>query len=402
MAQRQFRSDDTSIWAEGWGDGSDNDLDITANTTDASIASRCSGAVANNANPYVATPAGNESSFTVGKPVKIRQMRGTGAAEAITWEYNVTLSIDTVNHRLYLKYPLTRDFNDNGGDNAAQIIQLKQYRSVTIRNGASWYPRAWDGNIGGDLPYLCLTATNIGTASQQGYVDCRNRGFRGGVNENGAGQQAMQGEGHYSGGTRSTASNGNGGGGAFESSGGPSGSTGGGGANANNGGNGTANGSGVGGSGGVAAGTADLRGAVLAGAGGGSAEYTGNNGAQGATAPADFSPCSKEFYVHNTNGAVYGDGSNSSTGNLGYGSGASAGFNFLLKCQRGDIGTNRVSANVGVGAGSGSTKGGDGSIGRGHTDYGQIFNGSINGVTINTRQDSILNDRAGGLLLATL
>ncbi len=315
---RQFRSDDTSKWKEGFGNGSDGNLIISSNTTDAPIDASCSGS--DGAFSLSATNA----AFVPGQCILIHQSRGTGVGN---WELNKILSYST--GTIVLKYPLQNAYTDSGASQA-QVIVLKQYLSVTVNSAITWSAKQWNGDTGGILAFLCKGTVNI-----IGNWSADNAGFLGGTSYNSTGGIQGQGEGTVGTGSNLKTANGNGGGGGRAEY-------------------GSQQWSGGGGGGGAAKGSSNV------------------NGGRGAGIL--FTACS-DFIV---SGFLYSRGGNG--GGLDgspTGSGGGAGGSILLKCQNATLGSSLVGLSGGTGGSSSyGTPGGNGSVGRIHLDYSKSYTGS--------------------------
>ena len=78
MAQRQFRSDDTSSWGDGFGNGSDGAETISSSEAYDGAKASCSGTAST-----TTLTLGAASTFANGDLVVIHQSAGTGVG---TWE----------------------------------------------------------------------------------------------------------------------------------------------------------------------------------------------------------------------------------------------------------------------------------------------------------------------------
>ena len=83
MAQRQFRSDDTTNWSYKMGNGSDGALTISSNTTFSANNESCSGTGG------ATTLTTSSTGFADGDLVLIHQSRGTGVGQ---WELSKVAS----------------------------------------------------------------------------------------------------------------------------------------------------------------------------------------------------------------------------------------------------------------------------------------------------------------------
>lgn len=359
---RQWRSDDTSPWIYGFGDGSDGDLTISSNTTEAPIDASCSGTSG------ASTLSATNASFAGGQLILIHQTRGTGAGN---WELNKIASYTS--GTITLEHTLENTYTDSGASQA-QVRVMRQYNNVTINSGVTWTAKAWDGNVGGILGFFAK-----GTVTVTGTIAGNGRGFRGGSAP--SFNNANQGEGTGGAGTLSTAANGNGGGGTSGS--GRGGAGGGHAVSGTTGGNG-------GNTGGSAVGDAELVSLNFGGAGAGSASSNSlSNGANGGGIVSIFA---NDLTI---TGAVNLSGANSTASNEASG-GAGAGGSCLLKCKTATLGTTKITS---TGQTPPSTawsggRGGASSVGRIHIDYSGSYTGSTN-PTLSSRLDPTI--KVGGL-----
>lgn len=374
MTQRQFRSDDTSLWNDRFGTGSDGALTISANTTDSTANTTITGT-----SGATAATFGSGTGFANGNLVLIHQSQGTGAG---SWELN-KISSGGGTTSVTLAYSLCNTYATG-----AQVYLLKQYSSVTINSGVTLTGAAWAGSTGGIVALLCN-----GTITVTGTITTSQKGFRGGNNWNGV-REGHQGEGtvgvgsnvYYQGGA-----NGNGGGAGSENAGSPSTSGGGGG-----GGNATAGANGTGsniGNGGNAVGLAGLTTLFFGGGG-------GQGGGQNATPGAGGNGGGIIILIGKTitvTGAVSTSGANGVRPGVTDGAGGGgAGGSVLLKGQTITLGTTLVTGTAGSGGtATGAGAGGNGSVGRIHADYSTSLSGTTS-PTIDTSLDSSLADPAGG------
>lgn len=388
----QFRSDDTVKWWLRFGNGSDGDYSSTGNATDAPVDSSCSG----NANST--SLSATNASFAADKPVLIHQTRGTGAGN---WELNQIQSYTS--GTITLKKALQNTYTDSGASQA-QVIQLKQYNNFTQNSGHTLTAKAWDGNVGGILAFLCNGTTTI-----TGNISANNTGFIGGAfsNYGSAGGNntatAFRGEGTSGdNNTRQATANGNGGGGG--PTGGDNGTGGGGGGNGQAG-TRVNNSDGRGGDGGNTAGNAELTQLSLGGGGGGGREKTNggdsgssSSGARGAGAVFIFS---NELVITGTITST-GLSASNATGNNNGGGGGGAGGSVLLKAKTATLGTNKITANGGTG-GAGvpnGGSGGNGGVGRIHLDYSGSYTGTTSPTLDSTLDPTIKGVSPNNMFLA--
>ncbi len=385
MAQRQFRSDDTDLWLDKFGSGSDGagsintSTDATANTS----ISATSGSTS--------ATAGSGTGFAAGNLILIHQSRNGGAG-AGNWELNKISSIGGGTNWT-LAYATVQAY-----DTTAQVYLLKQYSSWTVNASQTLTASDWDGTKGGILAVLCN-----GAVSGTGTIDLSSKGYLGGVGAGNVNTSGGTGEGTSGarsgagGGEDRRAANGNGGGGTngFNGSGYVGNTAAGGGG----GGNGAAGDAGMGGAqggvAGAAAGNAGLTVAVFGGGGGGcDTDNSAPNGGDGGglfiviAKTIDFSGMT----LISDNGGNGAQGSNNGYTNDPPKSGSGAGGSMLLKGQTINVGTAKLSA-VG-GTISGGASGGTGRI---HADYLTSISGTTT-PTIDSRQDTGLQDTTGAFL----
>lgn len=381
MGQLQFRSDDTIKWVEGFGDGSDGDLTISGNTTEAPIDASCTATAGNT------SISATNASFAIGQIIMIHKTRGSTTTAAGTWELNkiTNYSAGTIT----TKYALQNAYQDSGADQS-QVRVLKQYNNVTVNNGVTYTAKAWGGDVGGIMAFCAK-----GTVTVTGNITASGKGYLGNTVNGGNQTNGRQGEGTAgAGGGDSRSANGNGGGGGVHYGSAPYSGGGGGGGNGAAGSNGTATSPGTGGS---AVGVAALTTISLGGGGGsGGNENTqfgaGGNGA-GITLilAADIS-ITGTIVSTGANGANIGGGP---SGNAGGGSGGST----LIKARTAVLGTNLVTAAAGAaGTGGGGGVGGAGGVGRIHLDYKTSYTGTTT-PTLDYTQDATLDYPPSGWFL---
>ncbi len=372
MAQRQFRSDDTTSWAHGFGDGSSGS---TSSSTIPTIANAgCSGSSGS-----TTLTIDTASTFANNDLVLIHQTRGTGVG---AWELNKIAS-GGGSTSLTLSYVLCNTYTDSG-TSQAQIIQMKQYSSVTVPTSQTWTVPAWDGNKGGVYGFFCS-----GTTTVTGTLNSSSKGYLGGYDLGGSGDQTgYQGEGHSADrGSRGNGQNGSGGGGG--TNGGANGKAGGGGGGyASTGSLGGYNAYCSGGQGGAAVGVAELTTIYFGGGGGTGGNFLNvSDGGEGGGILFIFA---KDIVLTGSVTNSGGSGSNSISDNAAGGGGA--GGSVLLKCENATLGTNLILASGGGGGGGSGNNhaGGGGSVGRIHIDYKTSYTGSTT-PTLSTRQDSTIS-----------
>lgn len=375
MAQRQFRSDDTSKWVEGFGNGSDGALTISSDTTEAPTDASCSGTAA--ATSLSATNA----SFASGQLILIHQIRGTGAG---AWELNKISSYTA--GTITLKYALCNTYTDSGASQA-YVRVMKQYSSVTVDSGKTYTAKAWTGDVGGILGWFCNGTTTI-----TGTVTATGKGYLGGNLTTSAG---YSGEGTS--GARNTRTNsyGNAGGGCDPS------------ANAagDGGGNGGAGSEGTGSSSATAGSTAGVAGlttAVFGGGGSTSNAVEQQASAIGGPGGGFILIIAKNITITGTITGLGGAGGASTGGDYSRGGGGGAGGSILLKTQIGTLGTTKITATGGAGGTAtggtnGNLTGGAGGTGRIHLDYKTSYTGTTS-PTLDARQDLSLNPMSSGFM----
>lgn len=347
MAQRQFRSDDTDKWVHGFGNRSDGDLVISANTTESPIDSSCTGTI------DTFSLSATNASFESGQIIMIHDAYSTGV-----WELNKISSYTA--GTITTAHPLTNSY-----DSGSQVRVLKQYSSVTINTGCIYTGKAWNGTVGGILGFFCNG--NV-TVNGTGYIDVSGnpgsgatqgsgKGFRGGAFK-------YQGEGTGGAGGISTAANGNGAGGSSNDN-----------ASASGGGNGAAGSAGTVGSVGAASGNASLT--LMTFGGGGGGEGTGGSAAAGGGGGGGIifiAAPTINFAGTGVTTVAGGKGGKASNGTGAAGSGA--GGSILLKGRTITLGTNLLSAAGGVSMTDNTYKGGAGGVGRIHIDYAVSYTGT--------------------------
>lgn len=370
MAQRQWRSDDTDSWIYGFGDGSDGDLTISSNTTEAPIDSSCSGTSG------TTSLSATNASFASGQLILIHQTRGTGVG---AWELNKIASYTT--GAITLEHNLTNTYTDSGASQA-QVRVLKQYNNVTINTGVTYSSKQWNQNIGGIIGWFAKGTTtvtgNIYANGENGSLNTpgTGAGFYGGEDRAGSDNiDAYQGEGSAGAGGISNNANGSGGGaGSKDVT--YNGTGAGGGGHASAGINGTDIGPSKGGTGGSAVGNASLTSLNFGGGGGGGADSSGGPGAAGASGAGIVCIFSKELTI---SGSIQVNGGAGQTEGVAAGpSGGGAGGSVLLKSQIATLGTNKITATGGAGGvgTGGSSNAGAGSVGRIHIDYSTSYTGT--------------------------
>jgi hypothetical protein len=384
MAQRQFKSTDTSKWIDRYGNGSDSAEVVSANSTDAPIDSACTGTI------ETTSLSATNASFTTGQIILIHQSRGTGAGN---WELNKIASY--VAGTITTSYDLMNTYGAG-----AQVLVLNQLPSFTVNESVTLTGKAWNGTVGGIVARLIkgeavITGTIAVGGANSTSTSTTNvggggfRGGKGGATKNAA---AGQGEGNVGAGdTISTSANGNGGGG------------GGGGESA---------------SGGAAVGAAALTSLFFGGSGGGSSSdtqvnYQSGAGNAGGNGGGIVLLIGKTITI---TGAIQASGGNGRNDSDCAGSGGGAGGSVLLKGQRLTLGTTLITASAGTGASAGrgnggaggghasagsassSASGGNGAVGRIHADYSTSITGTTTPTIDSTKDNTLANPSGAGLV----
>lgn len=389
MAQRQFRGDDTHPWIDRYGDGGDGSKTVSSSETYDGARAGVSGSLTPGG---FGLPVDAASSFADGDLVMIHQSRGSNAG---VWELNKIASGGGTTN-LVLTYPILNYYVDDGGSNQAQVMEGKEYSSLSINGSQVWSAPAWDGNTGGILFAFCSgTITITGTTSGNAL------GFRGGAGGPASSTgttscKSLQGEGTAAAGDYQYESNGNGGGGST-GSGSDGGNGGGGGGNVSDGTNGQA-GQASTSIGGVSVGLANLTIAPFGGGGGGGrGEKNGfGDGGGGGDGGAFTVLIGKTITVSGgiqSNGEVGTAGTPIATEGGG-GGGGGAGGPILIKGQNITLGSNLVTSTGGGGGlkgGSASGDGGGGSEGRIAVEYSDSISGTTS-PTATLRKDEYLSD----------
>jgi len=368
-----------------FGDGSDGALTISTNQTEAPIDANCTGTAGNN----TLTISNVTGTFVTGQKILIHQSRGTNAGTK-----QVVEIIGVSGSTLTLADNLTFSpvHSATAGDaNKAQARVLKQHTTVTINNGITYTPKAWNGFKGGLLGFLYND-----TFTNNGIITATGKGFRGGAAPGANRHQGNQGEGTSGSGVVGdfstfplyVAANGNGGGGGAFGDSPASGAGGGGGGNGTSGSSGVVTGGATPGTGGNTSGAADLSTGVFGGGGGSGAGQDNSDAGAGGIGGGFIFTAGPTFINNN---AIYSNGdngSNSTVGDRSAGGGAGAGGSQLHLFQTATIGTMTATGGIG-GTGSGNT-GGNGGDGRIAISYYTSYSGAST-PSLNATQDDNLN-----------
>ena len=155
MAQRQWRSDDTDNWLEGFGTGADGSSYVVPSNEG------CYGTASTKSLTLLSA-----GTFSNNDLILIHQTKGTSAG---VWELNKILS-GGGGTSLTLKYDLMNTYTDNGVVSNAQVIELKEYDGLT--SGSLSCP-GWDGAKGGIVAWFDKASTTI-----DGTLTFTDHGFR--------------------------------------------------------------------------------------------------------------------------------------------------------------------------------------------------------------------------------
>lgn len=386
MAQRQWRSDDTSKWKDGFGTGSDGDATITGfESTDGYGLATFTGTSGNTYGTFTDGAYFNGGNGgRVGDIVLIHQTRGTGAGN---WELNKIVS--RVGSTLNLAYALQNTYITG-----CQVISSGHHDNLTIGNTTV---AAWNGLIGG-----IVFAIAKGTTTITGTITGTGKGFSGGpltsyIN----GSNSLCGEGTVGDHVRQREANGNGAGGGNQDAGRVGGGGGGGNGAAGTNGGDTTDGNEYG-YGGTAVGNVGLTSFDLGGGGGcgGQTDY-GASGVGSAGGGGIFI-FAKNIVITGaiTLGGVAGTAAQTGGGYVDAGGGGGgAGGSCLLKCETATLGTAKITAAAGSGGGGTENggAGGAGSVGRVHIDYSDSYTGTTT-PTINATLDKTITVNTGNFL----
>src|ERR1035437_7819377 len=191
MAQRQFKTGDTSTWNDLYGSSSDGAYSPSTGT-DAPTDSACSGT--SGTTSLTATNAG----FAIGQLILIHQTQGTGAGN---WELNNIASYTA--GTITLSYALINTYGTG-----AQVLVMPQYSSGNIAGGVTITVKSWNGTVGGIYAKFCN-----GDSTLAGTIQGTGLGFRRGLAVNATNAVGNTGEGSGGASSQTTNKNGNGGGG---------------------------------------------------------------------------------------------------------------------------------------------------------------------------------------------
>lgn len=358
MAQRQFRSDDTSPWLDAFGNGAAGALTISANTADSARTGYANTTISGTEAAFTAT-AGSGTGFASGDLVIIHQSRNGGDGAGV-WEFNKIASVGAGTNWT-MAYALTHDYGTT-----AQVYRLIQNSAITIDSTKILTGVDWDGSKGGLVVLMAK-----GTVTITGSITVNSKGYLGGTADNGS-NNTYTGEGTVGAPVlQQTTANGNGGGCKILGSG-----------DGGGGGNGAA---GQGGSGpGDAVGDAGLTVMVFGGGGGGMSR--GEGSPYGGDGGGIVIIVAKTIVV---TGGITTTGQDGAAGGP-TGSGGGAGGSVLFKGQSITLGSTLV-----TGAGGAGPYTNGGGAGRIHADYKDSISGTTS-PALDSRQDASLIEQTGG------
>lgn len=168
MAQRLFRSDDTSKWTYKYGNRAQGNKTYSTNHTLDSSDSFYNGAFTGTEGQYTGAST-NLADGNYNLPCMIIQTKGTGSNENPNYELNVLVSV-TSNVPTF-RYPLSKTWNTG-----AQIVTSGNWGNITIDNGVSVKPPAYSSSSGyGGVAFFLGKGKFI--QSGTGNVDLRGLGF---------------------------------------------------------------------------------------------------------------------------------------------------------------------------------------------------------------------------------
>lgn len=370
--------------SERYGNGTDGAYAPETGTDDP-IDSSCSGTA--EATELSATNA----SFEANQIILIHQGRGTGVGQ---WELNVIDSYTA--GTITTKYALAYTYTDSGASQA-QVLVLKQYSSALIDIGVTLTAKAWDGNVGGIIAFMCngtttITETIIGSA----------KGFLKGLGTTDANLDGYTGEGTTGASVRQNTANGTGGGGAQNGGGAGGNGSGGGGGYATVGEAGV-HGYSDNGAGGESGGIANLSTLIFGGAGGAGGGGSSGAGKDGGTSGSIVMIFSREVSI---TGSIAVNGENGVNeqylGGEDYlcAGGGGSGGSVLIKGDEITLGTSLIESLKGTGGltsggGSNSGHGGDGSNGRIAVYYGTSYTGESNPAATFVQDNDLKEQQSG-------
>lgn len=407
---RQFRSDDTNEWKEGFGNGSDGSLTYTGGNFGGAVGYGLAIFTGTSGNTYGTFTDGayfnGSNGGRVGDIIMIHQCRGTGAGK---WELNKIASRS--GSTLNLEYPLQNTYSAG-----AQAVSSGSYKDLTFTGTTT--VANWNHQIGGIIFLVANRAITVtgtltadggigprGTYNTEGwYAGSTTGGFNGGtgriyINHGSTNVAGYRGESAVSDETITmAASAGSGGGGGnvhyeynwYWSGGG-------------GGGNGTVGTAGdhVGNPGGGAAGGTDgnvaLTDMVFGGAGGGGACAAGNSYVGTGSSGAGIIFLMAPTITFTGDVSLDGGDANPTVASITNG-GAGAGGSLLIKGETVVLGTNKATA--AGGAGQTPQTGGThaGGVGRIHVDYSKSLTGTTT-PTLNSTLDTTIKGISPSMLI---
>jgi hypothetical protein len=151
-----------------YGSGQDGALFVSGNTDYRIDAVRAT----LNGSGVAGTIAGGTGSFAVGDLALLIQMQGANAGR-----YEEATIAAVSGTSLTFAATLTNTYATGSG-NAAQILKIPRYASVSVADGSSIRPTPWDGSTGGIVAFKVAGTL---TLNSTGKIDASARGFRGGI-----------------------------------------------------------------------------------------------------------------------------------------------------------------------------------------------------------------------------
>lgn len=381
MAQRQFRTDDTSVFTDRFGTGSD-DAYAPSTGTDAPIDSACTGTIS------TTSLTATNGSFAAGQLILIHQTQGTGAGQ---WELNKIAS--------YVAGTITTAYSlIYGYTTGAQVLVMPQYSSGNIAGGVTLTAKAWDGSVGGIYAKFCN-----GTFTIAGILTGVGKGYRVGQTDLTSEHSGQQGESTGGVGTESNAANNTGGGGGGFLAAGDNKAGGGGGSYATAGTDGT-KGAGSPPSENIGVGATTTIGAaalttLFFGGGGGGGGYGGTTGPVITGSGGSIVLLITKTLV--LSGNIKASGENGADSFAAHGAnGAGSGGSILIKAQTATLGTALALSIGGTGGAAigNNGGGGNGGTGRVHIDYSTSLSGTTN-PTLDSSIDAIFVDQQSGFFM---
>lgn len=180
----------TKSFAQSTGTGADGSAFVTTTITTDDTRAAVTDIVFNASDVDITVDAGamyGSWSAIAGKKVLIIIMAKTGASPTRNWQIMTVNSWDNINKKLTVNmFPHTNwpSGSLNVSDCKMQVIEVKQYTSITIDNGGVVTCAPWDGNTGGVVAFLANTGLTINNGgwidvAQKGFFNVNNGGFGG-------------------------------------------------------------------------------------------------------------------------------------------------------------------------------------------------------------------------------